>query len=136
MGICLNFSHECSFFKLKYSWHTILCEFQIVLTVIWHLHTLWNHHNKSVFLQSYYNTIDHIVYAENMTFKQRHKGMWGNGHTSISGKSNAGRENKEQRPLDGRKPGESKQALAAGVEQIRRKRNRRGTQRGDGYRIK
>ena len=116
-GYMFKFFPWMFFFKLKYSRHTILCEFQTVLKVIWHLHTLWNyHHNKSVSLQSYYNTIDHIVYAENMTFKQRHKGMWGKGHTSISRKSNAGRENKEQGPSNGRKPRESKQAKADGVE--------------------
>lgn len=34
-------------FFLKYSWCTMLCEFQVYYIVVWNLHTLWNsHHNK------------------------------------------------------------------------------------------
>ena len=56
------------FFKLKYSWHIILCLFQVYYIVIWHLHTLWNdHHDKSNYHLSPYEVIyiiiDHIPYT-------------------------------------------------------------------------
>ena len=59
----LKSEHFLFSFLLRCSWHTILCPFQVYNTVIWHLYRLWNDHNKSVPIQSYYTIIDHIPYA-------------------------------------------------------------------------
>ena len=46
------------FLKLKYSWCTILREFQVYYIVTWHLHALWNDdHNKSSNHLSLYKVI-------------------------------------------------------------------------------
>ena len=65
----LSLLHCTSFFKLKYSWRTILYQFQAYYTVIWHLHTLWNDHhdNSSKHLSPYkviimLLTIFHMLY--------------------------------------------------------------------------